>query len=382
MMSLHCHRHTLFNLDKAPVSSIQFKPTALGARHHHFQQWFQRESTRVLIINLATCDQQLCPLGPIACVEQHHQLEQPTSFLDIPAFSALSRICFSNPPWILCVERDRLRQRQSAHAKMSSSEAPDAKSDEQTQIHLHYLSQALDLARLSPPKPTNFRVGCVIVSFPTSTSASTSTFTPTSVSATSGPSPPPPPGRPQGQVLSTGYTLELEGNTHAEQNALTKLATSHNTDEAHLHELPALAADQNVTLYTTLEPCGLRLSGNQPCVERIIATRKTNNGNVSGIQQVIFGAREPGTFVKDSKSLARLDEAGVPWEFVPNLQDEILKVATEGHHRRTTGTGDGTAGGGGGGGGLDDISPEERARQEALPRNPKKRMMEVDVPPR
>src|ERR1700756_81083 len=113
------------------------------------------------------------------------------------------------------------------------------------ETHRSFLRQALSLARISPPKPTNFRVGCVIVSYPT----------------TSEPA-----------VLSTGYTLELEGNTHAEQNALSKLASQHNIPESRLADL--LTPDLNATLYTTLEPCGLRLSGNIPCVERIIATRK------------------------------------------------------------------------------------------------------------
>ncbi|KAK4947304.1 hypothetical protein LTR10_013672 [Elasticomyces elasticus] len=224
------------------------------------------------------------------------------------------------------------------------------------QTHLHYLSQALDLARLSPPKPTNFRVGCVIVACPTSTSAEASQAHQ---------------AQGQGRVLSTGYTLELEGNTHAEQCALSKLAAQHGTDEAHLHGLDVLSANRNVTLYTTLEPCGLRLSGNKPCVERIIDIRKSGGG----IGKVIFGAREPGTFVKDSKSLMRLDEAGVPWEFVPDLQDEILKVAKEGHNKPASTEAQGQKAG------LDDISADERRRHEQLPRNPKKRMMEVDVPP-
>ena len=32
---------------------------------------------------------------------------------------------------------------------------------------------------------------------------------------------------------------------------------------------------------------------------------------MSGIQRVVFGAKEPGTFVKDSRSCKILDEAGV-----------------------------------------------------------------------
>ena len=227
------------------------------------------------------------------------------------------------------------------------------------ETHRLFLRQALSLARLSLPKPTNFRVGCVIVSYPTASDP---------------------------VVLSTGYTLELPGNTHAEQNALSKLASQHNIPESRLNDI--LTPDLNATLYTTLEPCGLRLSGNLPCVERIIATRKDDADG--GIRKVIFGAKEPGTFVQDSASLKRLDEAGVRWEYVGGLDDEILQVAMEGHMNKGVDEGKESMVGAQreplhqqphGATNVDDISPEERARQEQLPRNPKKRMMEVDVPP-
>ena len=220
--------------------------------------------------------------------------------------------------------------------------------------HLWYLDQALTEARKSPPKPTNFRVGCVLVSYTL-------------------------PSR--GLIISRGYTLELPGNTHAEQCALSKFASRQNIPETSLNTVfPPSAA---VVLYTTLEPCGKRLSGNTPCVQRIIDTRKGNPDG--GIRKVIFGAKEPGTFVQDSQSCRMLAEAGIDWEYVPGLDEEILKVAMEGHEPkeddrqnskaesklsetsqdRPQETN------------VDNISSEERKRQEALPRNPKKRMMEV-----
>lgn len=238
--------------------------------------------------------------------------------------------------------------------------------------HLTFLRQALELSKSSPPKPTNFRVGAIIVSYPLPTQTVP---------------------HPTPSVLSTGYTLELPGNTHAEQCALANLASAHDVSEAELHTL--LSPELNVTLYTTLEPCGKRLSGNLPCVQRIINTRKpisssdetpssatgttTTTTSTSGIQRVIFGAKEPGTFVQDSASCRMLDEAGVPWEYVPGLEREILQVAMAGHEKQPGQQprhGEGSTGKDGGTN-VDDISEEERKRQEALPRNPKKRMMEV-----
>ncbi|KIW94303.1 uncharacterized protein Z519_05619 [Cladophialophora bantiana CBS 173.52] len=258
--------------------------------------------------------------------------------------------------------------------------------------HLHYLRHALSLARRSPPKPTNFRVGCVIVAFPTSpptASDGPSTITSSGEGGEGGIE------KIEGEVLSTGYTLEIEGNTHAEQNALTKLVQKHgisvssSSSSSDLEQLgqAVLTPEKNVYLYTTLEPCGKRLSGNTPCVQRIISTRKGGGSRHpagGGIRKVVFGAREPGTFVQDSQSLKMLDEAGVPWKYVRGMEEEILKVAKEGHVKggaysedkevqaKENSNAQETN--------VDDISPEERKRQEALPRNPKKRMMEVDVP--
>jgi pyrimidine deaminase RibD-like protein len=217
-----------------------------------------------------------------------------------------------------------------------------------TEDHLSYLQQALELARKSPPRATSFRVGAVLVSDPGAGASS-----PT--------------------VLSTGYSLELPGNTHAEQCAITKLATKHEISETQLHSI--LTQEMNATLYTTLEPCGKRLSGSIPCVHRVISTRGNPSGGSSpknskgGIRKVIFGAKELGTFVQDSDSCRMMDEAGLEWEYVGDLQDEILRVAKEGHNpvksRETK---------------VDDIGEEERRRQEQIPRNSKKRMMEVPPP--
>jgi pyrimidine deaminase RibD-like protein len=232
-------------------------------------------------------------------------------------------------------------------------------------MHRQYLTQCLQLATQSPPKPTNFRVGALLlIRRPAADSTTTDSQSPAF----------------NDRIISTGYTLELPGNTHAEQSCLRKLASKHNVYEERVGqaikrecESEDEADDVQVVMYVTMEPCGKRLSGNAPCVERIIQASQPEGGVAGrGIDMVYFGVKEPGIFVGQSQGCKMLDEAGVKWEHVGGMEDEILKVATEGHkqagndddevHEATN---------------IDDISEEERRRQEQMPRNPKKRMMEV-----
>ncbi|KAH1276122.1 hypothetical protein KXV18_002699 [Aspergillus fumigatus] len=210
--------------------------------------------------------------------------------------------------------------------------------------HLDYLRQCLSLAERSPPRPTNFRVGAILVS------------------------------RKDGdlefkddRILSTGYTMELAGNTHAEQCCLSNYAAVHSVPEDKIAEVLPAEPGRKLVMYVTMEPCGKRLSGNVPCVQRIISTRA---GGRPGIQKVYFGVKEPGTFVGQSEGCQMMTAAGVQWRVVNGLEREILTVATAGHENKeeeikaaldqveTN---------------LDDISDEERQRQAQIPRNPKKR---------
>ena len=159
--------------------------------------------------------------------------------------------------------------------------------------HLAYMKYALYLARKSPPKPTNYRVGAVLVN------ASTNT------------------------IVTTGFTLECEGNTHAEQSCFIKLSQKHSTPEDHLHAI----LPENTVLYTTVEPCFKRLSGNIPCVQRLLALGKGNKG----IRTVYVGVKEPEKFVGENMGRKQLEDAGVKVIFVEGLEKEILEVATAGH---------------------------------------------------
>lgn len=156
--------------------------------------------------------------------------------------------------------------------------------------HRAYIEFALNLAKKSPPKPTNYRVGAVVVDQSTN------------------------------EVLAHGYTLELEGNTHAEQCCLIKLAKAHSVPEESL----AQVLPKNLALYTTVEPCSKRLSGNLPCAERIL--------RLAGVMKTVYvGVMEPKKFVADNTGREALEKAGIQFVHVEGLEEEILKVAKAGH---------------------------------------------------
>ncbi|KAI6088698.1 cytidine deaminase-like protein [Hypoxylon rubiginosum] len=156
--------------------------------------------------------------------------------------------------------------------------------------HLSYMKLALSLATQSPPKPTNYRVGAVVVEVTTN------------------------------EILSTGYTLELPGNTHAEQCCFEKLSEKHGVSASRLGEV----LPDEVALYTTVEPCSHRLSGNLPCVERILAIGDK-------IKTVYVGVQEPEKFVSGNSSKQKLENAGIAFVHVAGLEKDILEVATAGH---------------------------------------------------
>ena len=106
-----------------------------------------------------------------------------------------------------------------------------------------------------------------------------------------------------GKVLATGYSRELPGNTHAEQCALEKYYTENNT-----RNVP-----EGTIIYTTMEPCSERLSGNLPCVDRILETN---------IKTVFVGVLEPTTFIANNIGKEKLTKAGVEYIHIPGRSEE------------------------------------------------------------
>ncbi|TQS35704.1 hypothetical protein Golomagni_03867 [Golovinomyces magnicellulatus] len=153
------------------------------------------------------------------------------------------------------------------------------------------MHKALELARKSPPKPSNFRVGALLVDADAD------------------------------KILSTGFTLECIGNTHAEQCCFAKLATNFKVSEEDLVDI----LPKNTVLYTTVEPCSLRLSGAASCVDRILKLKDK-------IKTVYVGLMEPKIFVSENNGKTQLEAAGIKVRSIIGLEREILEVATAGHH--------------------------------------------------
>ena len=152
-----------------------------------------------------------------------------------------------------------------------------------------FLGLALDEARKCSPTKTAYCVGCVIV-------------------------------HPQTrEILAIGYSRELPGSTHAEENALTKLLSASDS------QIKGGDSLKDLDLYATMEPCSERLSGNKSCTDRIL-----ERGNLVG--RVVLGVREPDKFVK-CIGVEKLLENGIV--VVRNedeeLERECLEVARRGH---------------------------------------------------
>lgn len=242
----------------------------------------------------------------------------------------------------------------------------------------HYMTLALSLAQQSPPRPTNYRVGAVLVRGPCSSRhCCCSSPAPASTSASApAPADASPPlaatatatATQDPRILATGYTLSLPGNTHAEQNCIAGLAAAHGLPEARAGEaLPlrprgrcacacapppsaahgalAPASDAaapacpcssssdctTITLYTTMEPCVQRLSGATACVDRLLALRRRDGSR--GVDRVVCGAGEPDVFVVGNAGRARLEGAGVRVEYLRGWERRVVGVATAGHAR-------------------------------------------------
>lgn len=166
--------------------------------------------------------------------------------------------------------------------------------------HLKFMKIALDEANKCVPTPTAFCVGCVIA-IPVR-------------SAT---------GAEEKTVLSTGYSRELEGNTHAEANALAK-AQGLGSAEIEKFFPEGIPSDGGVgellkeaDVYTTLEPCSIRTSGLPACADALVGAH---------VRRCYIGVAEPDDFVI-CEGADKLRRGGVEVVWLKGLERECLNSA-------------------------------------------------------
>ncbi|KAJ3246336.1 hypothetical protein HDU77_009007 [Chytriomyces hyalinus] len=143
---------------------------------------------------------------------------------------------------------------------------------------------ALEQAHQSPPVESSYCVGAVLAAVDKRTNTAT--------------------------ALTTGFSRDLPGNTHAEECCFIKLPEDQKAQ---------LLADENTALvmYTTMEPCGLRLSGKLPCASLIL--------NAGYIKRVVVAIREPPNFVEECTGAQLLQDHGIEVVFM----DEYAEAARE-----------------------------------------------------
>ncbi|KAI8592469.1 putative diaminohydroxyphosphoribosylamino-pyrimidine deaminase [Geranomyces variabilis] len=155
---------------------------------------------------------------------------------------------------------------------MASATGPASAGPTAADDRTHMLT-AISLAKSCIPVTTAYNVGAVLLA----------------------PSSPP-------TVLSTGFSRELPGNTHAEECALLKISKN---DTLHLA--------RGATIYTTMEPCGERLSGKRTCAERLIE---------AGVSRVVVGVREPSHFIAECQGTVMLRAAGIDVDYFSGLEEQ------------------------------------------------------------
>lgn len=166
--------------------------------------------------------------------------------------------------------------------------------------HLAFMKIALAEAHKCIPTSTAFCVGCVIV-VPVHSATRAE----------------------EKMILSTGYSREMEGNTHAEANALTK-ARDRSPPELENFFPEGIPSGGGVEkllkesdVYTTLEPCSVRTSGLPPCADALVDAQ---------VRRCFIGVAEPDDFVT-CEGAEKLRKSGIEVVWLKGLEQECLNAA-------------------------------------------------------
>ena len=191
-----------------------------------------------------------------------------------------NRLAQPRRAWPACPVRraTRLGRRPSARhlpwytAGPPPSSPPAAPPPAPAAVDIAWLRQAIELSRRCPPSQTAYSVGAVVVAA-------------------------------DGTVLATGFSRETGPYDHAEEVALAKVP-------------PGDSRLAMATLYSSLEPCGVRSSRPCPCSQLIIA---------AGLRRVVYAWREPPLLAAGGGG-RQLRAAGVIVVEVPELAPEARRV--------------------------------------------------------
>lgn len=166
--------------------------------------------------------------------------------------------------------------------------------------HLYFMRLACRISWSSNPVDSAYCVGCVIVD------------------------PRQRDDRGKPLVIATGFSREIEGNTHAEESALRKLMTALTTRDEDNQDAtqtmchrsqdgsssPISTSSPSYDMYVTMEPCSKRLSGKPPCVETILRAKC--------IRRVFVGVVEPSHLIERCEGMKLLSRAGIRVILVKN----------------------------------------------------------------
>jgi pyrimidine deaminase RibD-like protein len=139
-----------------------------------------------------------------------------------------------------------------------------------TELDVGFMRVAIEISKSCPPSMGAYSVGSIIVD-------------------------------KNNKIVSTGYSRETADNVHAEEVAINK------AQEKGINL-------NGMTIYATMEPCGLRLSGKKCCAVRIIE---------AGITRVVYGIDEPPHFVQNCTGIEQLRKNGIVVEQILELRDMI-----------------------------------------------------------
>jgi pyrimidine deaminase RibD-like protein len=137
-------------------------------------------------------------------------------------------------------------------------------------------------------------------------------------------------------VVSTGYSRELPGNTHAEECCFLKFLEKLRLESEYYNENNKR---YSFTLYTTMEPCEIRLSGKDSCCVRTISfcdscnSLRTDQHASFEIERVVVGVREPKFFVGNCKGIELLQSKGL--EIILSENEHIIAACSKLNHHLT-----------------------------------------------